>query len=74
MLILTRKPGEVIRIGDNITVTLLATKGNQARIGIDAPLAYSVHREEIYERILKENNATEIKDIHLEKIKEKSDG
>lgn len=51
MLILTRKPGERIHIGNEITVTVLGIKGNQARLGIDAPEGVSVHREEVYKRI-----------------------
>jgi carbon storage regulator len=54
MLILTRKTGETIVIGDNVTVTVLGVKGNQVRLGINAPREVSVHREEIYERIRKE--------------------
>ncbi len=54
MLILTRTIGESIIIGDDITVTLLTTKGGQARIGITAPRSLSVHREEIYDKIQKE--------------------
>ncbi len=54
MLILTRRTGESIMIGDETVVTVLGVKGNQARIGIDAPKEVPVHREEIYERILKE--------------------
>jgi carbon storage regulator len=51
MLILTRKVGEKVMIGDNITVAIIAVKGNQIRIGINAPRDVLVHREEIYERI-----------------------
>jgi carbon storage regulator len=51
MLILTRKVGETVVIGDNITVAIIGVKGNQIRIGITAPKDVTVHREEIYERI-----------------------
>lgn len=51
MLILTRRVGETIRIGDNVAVRILGVKGNQIRVGIDAPKDVAVHREEIYERI-----------------------
>jgi carbon storage regulator len=56
MLILTRRAGESIMIGDGVTITVLGVKGNQVRIGVNAPKDLSVHREEIYERIQREQS------------------
>lgn len=54
MLILTRRVGETVMIGDDVTITVLGVKGNQVRIGVNAPKEVAVHREEIYERIKRE--------------------
>ena len=54
MLILTRRVGETLMIGDDVTVSVLGVKGNQVRVGVSAPKEVSVHREEIYERIKQE--------------------
>ena len=58
MLILTRRIGESVVIGDDIKLTVLGVKGSQVRLGIDAPKTVSVHREEIYERIQQEDSST----------------
>lgn len=55
MLILTRRVGETLMIGDEVTVTVLGVKGNQVRIGVNAPRDVAVHREEIYDRIKQED-------------------
>ena len=54
MLILTRRVGETVMIGNDVTVTILGVKGNQVRVGINAPKNVAVHREEIYERTKRE--------------------
>jgi carbon storage regulator len=58
MLILTRKVGETVMIGDEVTFTILGVKGNQVRTGINAPKSVAVHREEIYERIKRQEGST----------------
>lgn len=58
MLILTRRTGETLRIGDDVTLTILGVKGNTVRIGIDAPRDVTVHREEVYLRIQNEKEET----------------
>lgn len=56
MLILTRKVGEALMVGDDVNITVLGVKGNQVRIGVNAPKEVAVHREEIYQRIQKEKD------------------
>ena len=60
MLILTRRVGETVMIGDEVTITVLGVKGNQVRVGINAPKHVAVHREEIYERIKREQHPDEL--------------
>jgi len=60
MLILTRRVGETVMIGDDVTITVLGVKGNQVRVGINAPKHVAVHREEIYERIKREQHSDEV--------------
>lgn len=57
MLILTRRVGETVMIGNDVTVTVLGVKGNQVRIGVNAPKEIAVHREEIFERIKREEQS-----------------
>lgn len=57
MLVLTRRPGESIVIGQNVIITVIEIKGGQVRIGIDAPREVQVHREEVYEQVRQENIA-----------------
>jgi carbon storage regulator len=59
MLVLTRRIGEAIRVGNDVVVTIMGLKGNQVRLGIDAPKEVAVHREEIYERIKAESETDE---------------
>lgn len=56
MLVLTRRPGETLTVGDDVTVTVLAFKNNRVRIGISAPKEVAVHREEIYQRIVEQKH------------------
>jgi|TARA_B100002019_G_scaffold149863_1_gene128929 carbon storage regulator len=58
MLILTRRIGETLMIGDEVTIKVLGVKGNQVRLGVNAPKDVSVHREEIYEKIQEENRTS----------------
>jgi carbon storage regulator len=62
MLILTRRVGETVMIGDDVTITVLGVKGNQVRVGINAPKHVAVHREEIYERIKREQHPDDVND------------
>jgi len=69
MLILTRGVGETVMIGDDVTITVLGVKGNQVRVGINAPKHVAVHREEIYERIKREQHNNSDSDDVAEKPK-----
>ncbi len=78
MLILTRRVGETLMIGDEVTVTVLGVKGNQVRIGVNAPKNVAVHREEIYQRILSEDDkvagATADSTLEIKKDSTSDDG
>ncbi len=74
MLILTRRIGECITIGDHIRVYVVAVKGKQVRLGIEAPADAIVHREEIYQRIVEENRLAAQVELHsLDKITEREE-
>jgi carbon storage regulator len=64
MLILTRRVGETVMIGTDVTVTVLGVNGNQVRVGIEAPKSVPVHRKEIYERIQREQQMQEWKETN----------
>ncbi len=66
MLILTRRIGESIIVGDNVTITVLGIKGNQVRVGVNAPKDVTVHREEIYRRILQEQTTNDSKPLVID--------
>lgn len=62
MLILTRRVGETLMVGDDVVITVLGVKGNQVRIGINAPKEISIHREEVYNRINQSQDAAQNSD------------
>ena len=68
MLILTRRVGETLMIGNEVTVTVLGVKGNQVRIGVNAPKDVAVHREEIFERIKREEDHDSLPGAPVAKI------
>lgn len=74
MLILTRRLGEVIIIGDDIKVTVLGVKGNQVRLGVAAPKEVSVHREEIWERVRLEGEQRTVSDQEDEEESAEAEG
>ena len=74
MLILTRRVGETVMIGDDVTVTVLGVKGNQVRIGVNAPRDVAVHREEIFERIRREEQGGEATSVPKKNGNGQADG
>lgn len=68
MLILTRRVGETVMIGNEVTVTVLGVKGNQVRVGVNAPKDVAVHREEIYERIKREEDQDSRSGVPIAKV------
>lgn len=74
MLILTRRMGESLRIGDEVSVTVMAISGNQVRIGIQAPRSVAVHREEIFNRIVEEDKATDARLPRSRRTNERKNG
>ena len=73
MLILTRRVGETVVIGEDVTVTVLGVKGNQVRLGVNAPREVTVHREEIYDRIKRdESSESPVDDESAERDPEQS--
>jgi len=71
VLVLTRKVGERIQIGDDISITIMEIKGKQVRVGIEAPAQVKVHREEIYQRIRQENiNAAQVDLTDFDRVKD----
>jgi carbon storage regulator len=63
MLVLTRKLGEIIRVGDTVTVRVLEVKGNQVRLGVEAPADVRIYREEVYRAIRKENEEAALQGV-----------
>lgn len=73
MLILSRRTSETVKIGDDVTLTVLGVKGNQVRIGIEAPKNVAVHREEVFERKQQAKKAEEARKYGLDRIKDDDD-